>query len=186
MKRGLTGGCLCGGVRYECAAEPMLQGHCQCRDCQKGTGTGHSSHFGMPAGALKLSGELRAYETTADSGRVATRAFCPNCGSPILFRTSALPDVVFLTAGSLDDPALLNRAWSYLQRPRRPGIPSIPGCKASRECRRPENALSGRRGGRLSRAAPRYLDRRSSRRGCPSRKAAPAVVSRTPRRTRPR
>lgn len=64
MERGLTGGCLCGGVRYECAAEPMLQGHCQCRDCQKGTGTGHSSHFGMPAGALKLSGELRAYETT--------------------------------------------------------------------------------------------------------------------------
>ncbi len=106
MERGVTGGCLCGRVRYECEAEPMLQGHCQCRDCQKGTGTGHSSYFGVPAGALKLAGELRAYETTAETGRVATRAFCPNCGSPILFRTSALPDVLFLTAGSLDDPAL--------------------------------------------------------------------------------
>jgi hypothetical protein len=51
----LTGGCLCAAVRWECEAQPMSGGHCQCRDCQKNTGTGHSSHFGVPAGALRVA-----------------------------------------------------------------------------------------------------------------------------------
>jgi hypothetical protein len=43
------------------------------------------------AGALSVSGELRHYDTTAESGNVSTRGFCPICGSPILFKTAALP-----------------------------------------------------------------------------------------------
>lgn len=31
MKQALTGGCLCGAVRYECEAQPTLAEHCQCR-----------------------------------------------------------------------------------------------------------------------------------------------------------
>jgi hypothetical protein len=27
------GGCLCGAIRYEITAEPMMAGHCQCLDC---------------------------------------------------------------------------------------------------------------------------------------------------------
>ncbi|MGE5441787.1 MAG: hypothetical protein ACM3Q0_01825 [Bacteroidota bacterium] len=49
----ITGGCLCGAVRYECRAAPRFAAHCQCRDY---TGTGHSSHLGVPAGALSISG----------------------------------------------------------------------------------------------------------------------------------
>jgi hypothetical protein len=60
----------------------------------------------VPAGALSVSGELRHYDTTAESGNVSTRGFCPICGSPILFKTSGFADLIFLTAGSLDDPNL--------------------------------------------------------------------------------
>lgn len=102
----ITGGCLCGAVRYECRAEPQFAGHCQCRDCQKHTGTGHSSYLGVPADALSISGEIRHYDTTAESGSIATRGFCPICGSPILFKTNAVTGSIFLTAGSLDDPSL--------------------------------------------------------------------------------
>jgi hypothetical protein len=106
MTERISGGCLCGAVRYECRAEPQFAGHCQCRDCQKDTGTGHSSHLGVPAGALGVSGELRHYDTTAESGNVSTRGFCPICGSPMLFKTSGFADLIFLTAGSLDDHSL--------------------------------------------------------------------------------
>ena len=102
----LSGGCLCGAVRYECTAEPVVAAHCQCRECQKDTGTGHSSHVGVPAEALRLTGELTYFETTAQSGNIATRGFCPTCGSPIVFKTTGYREAVFLTAGSLDDPTL--------------------------------------------------------------------------------
>jgi hypothetical protein len=102
----ITGGCLCGAVRYESRAEPHFAGHCQCRDCEKSTGTGHSSHLGVPTGELRISGELRHYDTTAESGNISTRSFCAICGSPVLFKTSGFEGVIGITAGSLDDPSL--------------------------------------------------------------------------------
>lgn len=101
----LTGGCLCGAVRYVCEAEPMFAGHCQCRDCRRETGSGHSSHFAVPEESLTLTGTLQLYESPTDSGSVSTRGFCPVCGSPILYRSKGMPGFVLITAGSLDDPA---------------------------------------------------------------------------------
>jgi hypothetical protein len=59
----------------------------------------------VPDGTLKVADQLRTDEKAADSGCTTTRGFCPTYGSPILFETSGLPDVSFLTAGSLDHPA---------------------------------------------------------------------------------
>ena len=33
-----TGGCVCGAIRYECDAEPIMTFKCHCRDCQHVTG----------------------------------------------------------------------------------------------------------------------------------------------------
>ena len=38
MKIPFTGGCVCGAVRYECSAEPIMM--FKCRDCQRVTGEG--------------------------------------------------------------------------------------------------------------------------------------------------
>ncbi len=57
------GGCLCGAIRYEIAAEPMFGGQCQCRDCQHETGGGHASFMAFPADAVKLTGTPRFYES---------------------------------------------------------------------------------------------------------------------------
>ncbi len=40
MKIPFTGGCVCGAIRYECSAEPIMMFKCHCRDCQHVTGGG--------------------------------------------------------------------------------------------------------------------------------------------------
>lgn len=104
MSGSITGGCLCGAVRYECAAEPIAAGHCHCEDCRRTSGTGHGSHLAVPAGAVTVTGEAKFYEKPADSGNVVARGFCPTCGGPVYSTNSAVADLLFLRASSLDDP----------------------------------------------------------------------------------
>ena len=56
MNQAYTGGCACGAIRYEIAAEPIFENHCQCRDCQRKSGTGHGSYLTFPRGGVKHSG----------------------------------------------------------------------------------------------------------------------------------
>jgi hypothetical protein len=103
--RKLTGGCACGAVRYEVGAEPMGAVQCQCRQCQRATGSGHSSLLLVPSEALIVRGELRFFAQTADSGATVQRGFCPACGSPVLMFSERFPQGRLLAAASLDDPA---------------------------------------------------------------------------------
>ena len=98
----VTGGCLCGAVRYELTGPMLFGGFCYCVDCRKSSGS-HSASMAVPEAALAVTGETREFTTTGDSGNPVTRVFCPNCGSPILSK-GVRPGVVMLKAGTLDDP----------------------------------------------------------------------------------
>jgi hypothetical protein len=131
----LTGGCECGAIRYECSAAPIMAGHCHCGSCQKASGTGHASHMMVPRAALRITGEARFYERTADSGNTVRRAFCPSCGAPVYGESSGWPDVMTLRAGSLDDPELFRPgmvvyaarapSWDHMD-PELPSFPKMP------------------------------------------------------------
>lgn len=126
------GGCLCGAIRYEIVAEPMFAGQCQCRDCQHESGGGHTSFMVFPAEAVKLAGTPRFYELKADSGNTVRRGFCPTCGTPVVSGTSGMPDIMTISAGSLDDPSgfkpqfvvytARGHAWDLVD----PALPSFP------------------------------------------------------------
>jgi hypothetical protein len=126
------GGCACGAIRYEIAAEPMFGGQCQCLDCQHESGGGHTSFMAFPADAVKLIGSPRYYEVKADSGNMVQRGFCATCGSPVIGRTSGLPHMTTISAGSLDDPSVFKagfvvytsraHAWDRVD----PALPSFP------------------------------------------------------------
>src|SRR5579863_8826471 len=102
----VTGGCACGAVRYECTADPIMAANCYCTDCRHSTGTQMASVMLVPKAALKVTGAMKEHESTGDSGGKVSRAFCPNCGSPILSNITVMPDAVALKAGSLDDPSI--------------------------------------------------------------------------------
>ena len=105
MSEVYAGGCACGAIRYEIDAEPLLMSDCQCRDCQRISGTGHGSYLSFEGrDKVTLSGEAQCRDSTGDSGNVKTRAFCPTCGSPVYMTFAAAPGQFIVHAASLDDP----------------------------------------------------------------------------------
>jgi hypothetical protein len=94
------------GCVSEIAADPHFQCQCQCRDCQRATGTGHADALEFPESAVAPVGTLSFYEVIGDSGKTVSRGFCPKCGSPVLWKFAVNPGVAIITAGSLDNPGV--------------------------------------------------------------------------------
>jgi hypothetical protein len=105
MSEPYTGGCACGAIRYNIAAEPLVMNDCQCRQCQRESGTGHASHLTFPRSAVSVQGDATHWDLVGDTGTVKTRAFCPSCGSPVYMTFRDMPDYFTVRAGSLDDPS---------------------------------------------------------------------------------
>lgn len=116
----LEGGCACGAIRYASETAPVFAAHCCCRQCQRITGAGHASQFGVPAAALTFRGTPKHYELRADSGNTVTSAFCAACGSPIYKRSSGHAGLYFLHAATLDDPSAFRPervVWASRRQP---------------------------------------------------------------------
>ena len=100
----ITGGCLCGAVRYRINAEPITTRTCWCRLCQY-LGAGSATvNTAFPSDAVTIEGELRDFRSIADSGNVMHRRFCPVCGTQVFSAAEARPHLVFVRAGTLDTP----------------------------------------------------------------------------------
>lgn len=102
----LTGGCLCGGVRFEVTEPPVSAGYCHCTRCQRRTGTGAAVSARLAAGSLRIvSGEelIRSFEP--DDG--FAKDFCSACGSALWSRHPTDPDVISVRMGAFDgDPGV--------------------------------------------------------------------------------
>ncbi len=100
----ITGGCLCGAVRYRAAAPPIVARVCWCRVCQKlGAGSG-TVNVGFASNSFAIEGRLTEYVSTADSGTVMHRGFCPVCGTPVTSQAETRRHQIMVRAGTLDDP----------------------------------------------------------------------------------
>jgi len=106
MSETQTGGCACGAIRYEIVGEPVSMQHCQCRQCQRGSGTGHQSYVTFVGAKVTMTGEASFWESTGDGGTVKRRGFCPVCGSPVYVTFPSMPDVLIVTPTSLDDSSV--------------------------------------------------------------------------------
>jgi hypothetical protein len=108
----IRGGCLCGAVRYESSAAPLIARVCWCRLCQYlGAGSG-TVNVCFQTASLSVQGAVTDYVSIADSGNVLHRRFCPACGTPMFSAAESRPHLVFVRAGTLDDPEVARPAMT--------------------------------------------------------------------------
>jgi hypothetical protein len=104
----LEGGCLCGAIRYKLSGPTLFVSQCACKDCQKATGTGHTTIIGIHRGQLELGAAPATYTNTGDTGGSVTRHFCATCAGR-LFTSGDLPgEFIMVQAGSLDEPGSIS------------------------------------------------------------------------------
>lgn len=102
----ITGGCLCGAVRFTIDAEPIAVRACWCRDCQHLAAGSATINVIFPSDKIAITGETRTYSSHADSGNILHRRFCPNCGTPLFSEAEVRPHLIIVRAGTLDDPEI--------------------------------------------------------------------------------
>src|SRR5215510_4447316 len=78
----VTGGCLCGAVRYESKEPPIGGYYCYCRICQKSGGGLFNASLRVPGSAFRFTKGKPRYYRSSSFGK---RGFCADCGSPVAF-----------------------------------------------------------------------------------------------------
>lgn len=91
--------CACGAIEVGINGPVLSMLLCSCLDCQKASGTGHSSVAIVAATALSVRGAPKSFNRPSDSGAIFTRHFCPDCGTPIYGRSSRAPDMRMVPIG---------------------------------------------------------------------------------------
>jgi hypothetical protein len=100
---GLTGGCLCGVVRFELRSEPFDCGWCHCRTCQLASGSPAMVFATVPAGHLEWTRGADRVRSIASSS-FGRREFCMECVTPFLMKVDHQPETVDFSVTTLDEP----------------------------------------------------------------------------------
>lgn len=98
-----SGGCLCGGVRYQIDGPMRPVVYCHCLQCQKTSG-----HF-VAASACAIEDLVMIADETLcwyQSSPLAERGFCGKCGGNLFWRPRSREHVSIM-AGTLDRPTKL-------------------------------------------------------------------------------
>ncbi|WP_435259823.1 GFA family protein [Thioclava sp. FR2] len=116
----VTGGCLCGKVRFKTQSPLRDVVYCHCEQCRRQTGLYYAA-TAIPRADLVIEGAQNI--TWFAASDFARRGFCSNCGSALFWDGKNLPYVSVL-AGAIDDPSQLV-AECHIFTEHRPGFYSI-------------------------------------------------------------
>ncbi len=101
------GGCACGAVRYRLTSNPLFIHCCHCLNCQRQTGSAFVINLLIEADRVELlAGDPQPVEVPRDDGSMQTISRCPGCQVAV-FSDYGRPEVRFVRAGTLDDPAAI-------------------------------------------------------------------------------
>ena len=103
----VTGGCLCGAVRYEITGGLRDVVNCHCSKCRRFHGNfgAYTSIKGKNLTLVKQQG-LKWFHSTTDETDNVHRGFCSNCGSSLFWHPKGQENIS-VAAGSLDEPTNL-------------------------------------------------------------------------------
>ena len=103
----LTGGCLCGGVRFEVTELLVVAGYCHCTRCQRRTGTASSVSARIAPGSLRVVGGEELVRSYDPPEWGFAKVFCSACGSGLWSRSPDDPELISVRLGTFDgDPGI--------------------------------------------------------------------------------
>lgn len=131
----LTGGCLCGGVRWEISEPLVSASYCHCTRCQRRTGTAASAQARVAPGSLRLvQGEELVREWVPPDGW--PKAYCSSCGGALWSRSPTEEGLFSVRLGTFDTDPGIRPQWRQFVAYAAPwepipddGLPSYPEAK---------------------------------------------------------
>ncbi len=103
----MSGGCLCGQVRFETVGEPFAVNYCHCESCRRHNGSVVAVLAGFLQQQVAFSGRQRGAYASSPG---VIRAFCPNCGTPLTWEGDGgeeLGQIIELHLNTFDRPEAL-------------------------------------------------------------------------------
>lgn len=120
----LTGGCLCGAVRYRAAGPPRALALCHCRSCRVGAGATSVAWATVPVAGFAFEGEA---PTRFASSPGVERTFCGRCGSSLTYAHEGRPNEIDITTVTLDNPEAAAPVKEIFTAERLSWSPPVPG-----------------------------------------------------------
>ncbi len=105
----ITGGCLCGAVRFEATEPPTWVAHCHCRSCRLSRGVAFVTWTSVPMDRFSYTQGEQSVAWYRSSESILW-GFCKNCGSSMFYQAdkaghseSPRMNVMYVSVGSLVD-----------------------------------------------------------------------------------
>lgn len=104
--RVISGGCLCGAVRYAATGKPYNITHCHCSDCRRSSGAAFVTWASFRESEFRFTVGMPNQLLWA--GRA--RSFCAQCGTPLTFMTEPTGGEIDVTVCTFDQPEIVQPA----------------------------------------------------------------------------
>ena len=97
----ITGGCLCGAVRYGITGAPVLTELCHCKTCRRAAGAPMMAWAAFSRREFEIV-EGKPAEFVSSPGVV--RTFCRRCGTSMTLFDERFAQEIYVAIGSFDEP----------------------------------------------------------------------------------
>jgi hypothetical protein len=106
-----SGGCLCGGVRFELTEPAQEAGYCHCTRCQKRTGGGSSYQARIDGRTFRLLQGEELVGAWLPPGGGFEKCFCRECGAHLFSRNPQDPTQMSIRMAAFDDDPGVRASW---------------------------------------------------------------------------
>jgi hypothetical protein len=107
----ITGGCLCGAVRFELTELPTAAGYCHCTRCQRRTGTAASPQARIDGRTFRVTAGAASVKAWRHPDGGFEKCFCSHCGSHLFSRDPEDPAQMSIRMGAFDRDPGIRPGW---------------------------------------------------------------------------
>jgi hypothetical protein len=107
----ISGGCLCGRVRFELTEPPKEAGYCHCTRCQHRTGNASSAQARIDGRSFRLLANEETVKAWRHPEGGFEKLFCSECGAQLFSRNPEDPTQMSVRMSAFDEDPGVRPSW---------------------------------------------------------------------------